>query len=790
MCEDSTISRLLRYLEHLTSYTRSRCYTLVYVLGICLSLCCVSNSTNAQVAELYGLVNGTLLSIDTSNAEITEVTDLQTPSGWELIRLAFNTNDCLFYTIANPANSPHLISFDFDGNYTDIGLITLPGQQIYVIEGLDFNNFDKKMYASVSIDNTLGSGDTYCETLVEINTSDATAAIRASLATNATVEDDMDDISFIEDELFLNDIATSGSANFYALPLGGSGALLNPMLIGSQAFDLVTDIEGIDTKLFYCNILRELKVMDVVSGNVTNLGTTHGLFDYFGLPIVGLDFVTIETLELFPEDSVVCQSDGLELNIDVGQSSVLWNNGIQNATIQISTAGMYYATVTIDNCNYYTDTINVVFVDCDSCTSIGQSVLPSLSLGGTPFVCEGDSLFIDMGLSDSFMVAWNNGNTGAQTYFDAAGNYWAEVTYGACSWFTDTLMPQFVPCDTCINFEAQVLAAIDLGEDVDLCIGDSWDFTVNLDPSFDVQWNTGLNNNSISTNIAGTYSVEVIYGDCSWLSDSIEVGFLDCDSCATLEQEIANDLLLGPDQVLCEGSSLQLLLLLDDDYDITWSNGVNDILINVVDAGNYWAEVSYGACQWTTDTIAITFEDCDSCSEKRNEIADELILGSGYHFCTEAVELSLDLDGEYHVLWSTGDTSKQIYVNEVGYYFAQVQYGVCQWKTDTTFVTNFECPPESCKYFIPNAFSPNGDDINDYFKVYFDVLNCAVEVFNIKIYNRWGALVYQSNENTWDGYFAGAKMNPGVYAYVIEMQINSGLEIQTYIESGEVYLME
>lgn len=71
-----------------------------------------------------------------------------------------------------------------------------------------------------------------------------------------------------------------------------------------------------------------------------------------------------------------------------------------------------------------------------------------------------------------------------------------------------------------------------------------------------------------------------------------------------------------------------------------------------------------------------------------------------------------------------------------------------------------------CAVFMPNAFSPNGDGVNDVFraKVHDDVHD-----FRLAVYNRWGELVFESREpeSGWDGTFKGQPANTEVYAWVL-----------------------
>lgn len=95
-------------------------------------------------------------------------------------------------------------------------------------------------------------------------------------------------------------------------------------------------------------------------------------------------------------------------------------------------------------------------------------------------------------------------------------------------------------------------------------------------------------------------------------------------------------------------------------------------------------------------------------------------------------------------------------------------------------------------YFFPNTFSPNGDNINDFF--YPVGINGSAKVSYLNIYDRWGNLVYQRKDfqpgverEGWDGKSKdGQKVNPGVYIYVAEI-IDQGIMLKY---SGDVTLIQ
>ena len=69
---------------------------------------------------------------------------------------------------------------------------------------------------------------------------------------------------------------------------------------------------------------------------------------------------------------------------------------------------------------------------------------------------------------------------------------------------------------------------------------------------------------------------------------------------------------------------------------------------------------------------------------------------------------------------------------------------------------------------VPNAFSPNGDGNNDYFQL-ISSRNVDLEIF--KIFNRWGQLIFESNDDKkgWDGKVNGEEAPTGTYFYLIKI---------------------
>jgi len=93
--------------------------------------------------------------------------------------------------------------------------------------------------------------------------------------------------------------------------------------------------------------------------------------------------------------------------------------------------------------------------------------------------------------------------------------------------------------------------------------------------------------------------------------------------------------------------------------------------------------------------------------------------------------------------------------------------------------------------YIPNAFSPNGDQINDRLIVIGGKSNQEVSFFSI--YNRWGELVFENHnfqvndlQAGWDGNMKGEKLNPGVFVYYLKALRIDGTQV---VKKGDITLI-
>jgi gliding motility-associated-like protein len=133
----------------------------------------------------------------------------------------------------------------------------------------------------------------------------------------------------------------------------------------------------------------------------------------------------------------------------------------------------------------------------------------------------------------------------------------------------------------------------------------------------------------------------------------------------------------------------------------------------------------------------------------------------------------------YDINWSTGETSEGILIdNSLDTVIVVINNNGCV-SSDSTLIT------KDCPAYLPNSFTPNNDGVNDVFLP----LPFNITSFTLKIYDRWGDLVFETNSftNGWDGrYTNGSKAPLDVYSYVLD---GIGLDDKVLFQHGIVQLI-
>ena len=141
-------------------------------------------------------------------------------------------------------------------------------------------------------------------------------------------------------------------------------------------------------------------------------------------------------------------------------------------------------------------------------------------------------------------------------------------------------------------------------------------------------------------------------------------------------------------------------------------------------------------------------------------------------------------------LWTFGnhDSSKMVspvyvYTDSGDYKITLVAYGTAPCLNDTAYET-IQITDNQITIYIPDAFTPNGDGINDV----FDISGVGIKSYTYNIYNRWGEHLFEATpgHTGWDGTFKGKQVIESVYIYQMDV---IDIEGQHHYVSGNILLM-
>jgi gliding motility-associated-like protein len=183
--------------------------------------------------------------------------------------------------------------------------------------------------------------------------------------------------------------------------------------------------------------------------------------------------------------------------------------------------------------------------------------------------------------------------------------------------------------------------------------------------------------------------------------------------------------------------------------------------ITLADAGNYTL--------LATDRVGCTDQKSIELIVSENPVAafhgtDTLEMHTG-----DVLDAGAGLSS-YH--WNTGDTTESIIINAEGMYSVEMESPVGCLGSDSVYVklTTHEIP--ETHLFIPNAFTPDGDGVNDTFLALYN--GNDISNFTMEVYDRWGGRIFRS-ENIlvgWDGKKNGKDCPGGVYVYKIVFSVD------------------
>ncbi len=292
------------------------------------------------------------------------------------------------------------------------------------------------------------------------------------------------------------------------------------------------------------------------------------------------------------------------------------------------------------------------------------------------------------------------------------------------------------------------LFSINLGKDTLLCAGNVIQLHANhtntfkLDVEKTFRWSTGDIDSTITISGPGTYWVEVAYNGRWAQRDTIKVDYWQ-----------GYDPKLPVDTFLCAGQTVTLSAQEDSLVQSwQWNTGETGRAITIDQPGTYTltAATYCGPKVFETRVTEIP--------PYQTGLPNDTLICRGEELRLAATEWA----GAIYE-WSNGDTERQTTVFEPGEISLTVHT-----ECDTVFqeISIGQDPCEAPEIYIPNAFSPNGDGLNDR----WEIGNLPQEN-TLHVFNRWGEVIYKAApyKNDWDGRDReGRKIPLGIYVYRLE----------------------
>ncbi|MGY8988664.1 MAG: DUF7948 domain-containing protein [Flavobacteriales bacterium] len=166
-------------------------------------------------------------------------------------------------------------------------------------------------------------------------------------------------------------------------------------------------------------------------------------------------------------------------------------------------------------------------------------------------------------------------------------------------------------------------------------------------------------------------------------------------------------------------------------------------------------------------------------------ISDSVWVSNSSIFFGESTTLNISTSD--NVIWNTNDTSKivEITPENSSWYNVIVYNEFCQIY-DTVFIEVKDVFCDKNSIIIPNAFSPNEDNKNDYYRIIDE--DEIITSFKLEIFNRFGEKVYSSENlnDKWDGYFKGVLLTTQIFDYYLEIEC---IGKKSLFEKGNITLI-
>lgn len=502
----------------------------------------------------------------------------------------------------------------------------------------------------------------------------------------------------------------------------------------------------------------------LIHGNYEN---TAGTYSQMFTAANGCDSTSNVTLNVNPlptvnagSDKVVCEGTSVTL-AGAGATSYTWDNGITDGVAFIQNPGTITYTVTGTDNNGCVNTDQV---------DVTVNALPNVDAGIDQFICEGTMVTLSGAGAQTYN--WDNGITDGMAFSQPNGT----ITYTV----TGTDANGCVNTDQ-VSVTVNPIPTVSAGADQSVCEGEM--VTLSGSGANTYTWTGGISNNVAFTPSVGTTTYTVTGTTAAGCSATDDVNVM---AYALPTVSFIADVTQG-----CEPLTVNFTNTSPPSENCTWT-----IENNLAPAGCGTITTTFEQAGCFDVTLELTsVEGCVNSWTESDYICVEALPDASFDYSPyEITTLNTNVsftntsDNATDYIWYFGDNSpvstdvdpEHLYPEDVASSYmvtliALTPYGC----SDTTY--QYVQVKEELIYYIPNTFTPDGDFVNQTFQPIFTSGFDPYD-FNMKIFNRWGEIVYETNdaEIGWDGsYGSGSEIGmcqDGVYTWKIEFKVRDGDE--------------
>lgn len=423
------------------------------------------------------------------------------------------------------------------------------------------------------------------------------------------------------------------------------------------------------------------------------------------------------------KDTTICGPFSMLLNANSPNKTYQWSTGEMAMFINVNKGGTYQVSVTDAPC-IARDTITII------------NDLSTFSLGADSIICKDSFVSFNYSIPNIYKTySWNDGTNKSSLYIPKLNQYWVEVTNANNCVYRDTIAfilyppPRIRLNDTLFCRNTTVLL-------------DGVNYNFNTAKETNYVWSNGGTTPRITVGLPGLYIVKVRNKYCT-VFDSAQLNY------------IVTGLDLGKDTFYC--GPVKRLLVPNQNY-------LNYLWQDYSEASTYLA-TSPGLKKVTITSIEGCIES-DSIMLVQYPDADGG-LGNDTTICLStrlALEAAPNMSS---YIWNTGETSRSIYIQNGGLYSVTVtNKNNCIVSDTIRILENGDAMPT--EMYMPDAFSPNDDGVNDVFpnNQYKD----PGTDYLLRIYNRWGEIIFESQKpaNQWNGTYDGKLAPQDVYLFYVK----------------------